>query len=734
MTSHRLYVDVILPLRLKGTLSYYVPDEWISMVYEGSWVIVTLVGRKYLSVVQSVSIHPPDFDPKKIKGIVSVVDLPPVKRDEMNFWRKIADYYMCSVGEVFKAAYSQSFQKQVEKVERSKAKKALASTDSIKKEGEETEKSACRMAETDTEGSSSQDAWLPDLPELSSFQHSALQEIKGYFKKSENVLLNGVTGSGKTEIYMHLAAEALQSGGSVLFMVPEIAISRQLYSRLQKVFGERLLLFHSKQTAVRKKKVFDTLITTDIEQHEGCSRAIATGSDTDNVNTSGSGRPDVKRRDGNKGYIVLGTRSAVFLPFSDLKLVIVDEEHDSSYKQSEPAPRYNGRDAALMLAAGFKANVILGSATPSLESQYNVHTHKLEQVLLSHKYHANIEPQIKIIDTVKARKLHNMKGSFTMELINEMRRTLDRGEQIMVFRSRRAYSPIVQCQQCGAIPKCPHCNVSLSYHKFSNSLECHYCNYKRTFSAICPECNELSIVAKGAGTEKIEEELAEYFRDAVVARFDAETTESKVREQKILKDFAAGRINILVGTQMITKGFDFENLTLAVVINADSLFAVQDFRADERALQLLQQLRGRAGRREKRGTIIIQTAQPERPILQSLLTGINTQESSMKEREMFGYPPFVRLMLITVKDRFEDLAKVSFEVEKAVRECGITDFAGPITPSVEKIGREYIRQFWIKFPRNRQLQSAKQALLSKIELIKVNFKNLPTIIVDVDPL
>ena len=670
MSGYKKYVDVILPLKLRGKISYAVPEPFTTRIKVGSWVMVRLIGRRYLAVVEAISDTPPDIDLNRVKEIESVESLPVVEQNEMDFWRSIAEYYMCSVGEIFKAAYSVAFQKQVEKVRTKKE---------VKKE-----------------------FLVNPLPELSILQQEAYFQIKKCFENNKIVLLNGVTGSGKTEIYIHLAQKVLEERKSVLYMVPEIALSRQLNSRLEDIFGEKLMVYHSKQTSLQKKKVFDALKGT----------------------TSESGyQGDAK--------IILGTRSSVFLPFKELGLVIIDEEHDSSYKQSEPAPRYNGRDAAIILATKRGTKVILGSATPSMESIYNVTIGKYVQVDLCEKYHGVIEPEIEIIDTNKAYRLHNMKGSFSMYLINQIASRLELGEQVMIFRSRRAYSPIVQCSQCGAIPKCPHCNVSLSYHKFNNSLVCHYCNYKVSFTTRCPSCGEPSLESKGAGTERIEEELNELFPNAKIARFDADTTSGKVQEQKILKDFAGGKIDILVGTQMITKGFDFERLSLVAVINADALFSIQDFRADERSGQLLQQLRGRAGRREKEGKMIIQTAQPDHPVLQKIGECSNV---GLKERKTFGYPPYVRMVLIIVKDKYESrLWKLSNDVSSVIKQCGIKDFAGPISPQIDKIQEKFLTQFWIKLPRNRTLYVTKKALYEGIEFIKTQYKFAPEIIIDVDP-
>ena len=668
MANAKIYANVILPLKLRGLMTYSVPDG-MEGAECGVWVEVILAGRRYSGVIRSLSDKAPDLDPAKIRDIQALADLPRIPERDLDFWDALADYYMCSVGEVLKAAYPQAVRKQAEVRSRKRIPEPHPADFSL-------------------------------LPGLSKAQTAAFGQIDAGLRRHKTVLLHGVTGSGKTEIYMHLATPRLSSGSNVLMLVPEIAMSRQLQDRLECVFGDSLIVFHSKLTAPQKKAALLKL---------------------------SSGGP----------HFILGTRSAVFLPVGDISLVIVDEEHDQSYKQEDPAPRYNGRDAALLLASMRGADVLLGSATPSFESIYNVSSGKYVEVDLLEKFHGSLEPEIRIIDTCKARRFKEMNGSFSRELIWEMEKTLGAGEQIMVFRSRRAYSTMVQCDACGDVPRCPHCNVSLSYHKYNNTLSCHYCGYSKPFEPACKACGKGSMALKGSGTEKIEEEVQALFPEAVVERFDAQTTENRAAERDMLSRFASGSTDILVGTQMITKGFDFEKLSLVVVISADSLFAVQDFRADERALQLLRQLRGRAGRRGTPGRMLIQTDQPDHPVLRRLAGGTDEASAvagSLAERRMFSYPPFVRLVVISVKDRSEGrLWHICRDLETAIRECGIKDFTGPVKPSVDRIGDELISQFWLKIPRNRALAATKRMLYEKIGLISLKYRSAPDIVIDVDP-
>ena len=625
MAGEKRYVEVLLPLKLKDALTYRLPAGW--EVAAGTWVQVPLRGHPALGVVLEVRDSAPlGVNLSAIEPVDDVLTAPPASPCELALWCAVADYYLCTPGEVFRAAYNAGLQKLMLNPPKPRTSK--------KKETAKAEN--------------------PEmvLSELSAGQQVALARIREGFAQRKPVLLHGVTGSGKTEVYLHLAAERLQHGRDVLYLVPEIAISQQLQQRLEAVFGDKLLVYHSRTTVPQRFKVIDTL------------------------------RRDPAPR------IVLGTRSAVFLPFRKLGLAVVDEEHDRSYKQDDTAPRYNGRDTALMLASLHKADVLLGSATPSCEALFNVQSGKFSLAELPNRFYGGSAPVIEIIDTAKALRLHNMEGSFSRKLLKEMAAVLDAGKQVLVFRSRRAYAPVVQCEACGEPVKCPHCNVPLSYHRFNNTLSCHYCGYHRPYSLRCPSCDELALVERGSGTEKIEEELQAAFPGRTVARFDADTTQSKTAEQKLIRDFAAGKIDILVGTQMVTKGFDFERLAMTAIVSADSLFAVQDFRSDERALQLLTQLMGRSGRRGEPGHLVIQTFQPDHPVLQRLVAEASEPAKNLlDERKTFNYPPYVRMISITVKDSYEGRVwNVCRLIREAADAVGIRDIAGPTAPAVDMVG------------------------------------------------
>ena len=699
------YVSVILPVKYSGEISYFLPENF--EVFVGSRVRVDFAGKIYTGVVRKIlsqaeiPSHTPDGKEINYKPILAVEELPAVLLQEMELWEKVAQYYMCTIGEVYKAAYPAVQVRQESVKPRKKVEDFLKAV----------------QEEADV-------AQEKNIPQLSGVQQKAFDEIKGSFASAPGkpVLLRGVTGSGKTEIYISLALECLRQGKSVLYMVPEIAISKQLQGRLKKVFGERLLTFHSKQTAAEKARIHKILVHNATHGPEGEAPGNC--------------------REENSAVVVLGTRSSLFLPYSNMGLVIVDEEHDSSYKQTEPAPRYQAKDTAIMLAQIHGCNVLLGSATPSFESEYNCLAKRFALVELKEKFYGGAEPQVEIVDTVYAYKTRQMVGNFSQKLINEIRRTVEQGQQVLVFRNRRSYSPIVECEECGEIPRCPHCNVHLSYHKYNNTLRCHYCEHIAQFTGICKQCGTASFKYKGAGTEKLEEELAAILPQARIARFDADITQSKKAEEQVIKDFAAGDIDILVGTQMISKGFDFEKLKLVAVLQADTILGVQDFRADEKAVQLLSQLMGRTGRRGERGKIIIQTSQKEHPVLVNLAQGQVSADVQLSpltglllgERQQYGFAPYVRMVKIIVKHtdqaRLDEICQAVKRGIEGSPDLQYKELTGPFTPQIDKIRGEWIKCFYIKFARDSRLLRNKELLGRCIAKIKGS----QSIILDVDPL
>ena len=695
------YIQVILPLRLEWEPCYRLPEG--VRVDVGDRVRVRFARQEYVGAVSAVDVQP-QTDENRILPIIGPEEgLPKVLPDEIKFWRAVSDYYLCSIGEVYKAAYPalKIDQEEVEarvkerletRLERLRDKESKARRDDTR----ERYRAEIELVESLLRGEKPARETVPVT--LSPVQETAAAAARKALAAGKTVLLHGVTGSGKTEIYLKLAQETLEQGRSVLYLVPEIALSRQLEDRIAAVFPD-VQVFHSGVTTARRSQVASVVRTSD-------------------------------------KYLVLGTRSALFLPHHNLGLVIVDEEHDTSYKQDAPAPRYNARESAIMLGVIQKAHVILGSATPSLESLYNAETKRFTKVDLKERFHAGEEAEIQLIDTVAERRKRGMTGSFSRKLLHEITKTLDAGEQVLVLRARRSYAPSVQCTECGQIPKCPHCHVPMSLHRGPDRLVCHYCGHTEPYTGHCPSCNG-ELQPLGAGTQKVEEELTALYPDRRIARLDGDTPDTE--EAGIIRRFADGDIDILVGTQIITKGFDFDGLSLVAVLQADSLVGVQDFRADERAFQLLEQFRGRSGRRGKPGKIVIQTREPEHPVY-SRLQGSDGDTDLLAERKLFGYPPYTRLVHITLKDSNEK--RLDF-LSKELRNAVLAAFSdvdtppavvGPYSPAVDRIAGESIRQIRVSFARNKALTSLKQLLNKTLLSFGKERKYTAHITVDVDPI
>ena len=693
------YIQVILPLRLEWEPYYRLPEG--VQVDVGDRVRVLFARKEYVGAVSAVDVQP-RTEENRILPILSVEEgLPKVLPEEIRFWRAVSDYYLCSIGEVYKAAYPalKIGQEEVDarirerletRLERLKDKESKARREDTR----ERYRTEIEVVEALLRGEKA--TAVPTPVTLSPAQETAAAAARQAFADGKTVLLHGVTGSGKTEIYLKLAQETLGKGRSVLFLVPEIALSRQLEDRIAAVFPD-VQVFHSGVSAARRSQVASYV-----------------------------------RKSGQ--YLVLGTRSALFLPHHDLGLIIVDEEHDTSYKQDAPAPRYNARESAIMLGVIQNAHVVLGSATPSLESLYNAEIGRFIKVDLKERFHSGEEAEIRIIDTVAERRKRGMTGSFSRKLIHEITDALDAGGQVLVLRARRSYAPSVQCTECGQIPRCPHCHVPMSLHRNPDRLVCHYCGHTEPYTGHCPSCDGL-LQPLGAGTQKVEEELKTLFPDRRIARLDGDTPDTE--EAGIIRHFAEGDIDMLVGTQIITKGFDFDGLSLVAVLQADSLMGQQDFRADERAFQLLEQFRGRSGRRGKPGKIVIQTREPEHPVY-TRLNGTDDTDL-LAERKLFGYPPFTRLVHISLKDSNEKrLDFLSKELRNALLAAfSATDtppaVVGPYAPAVDRIAGESIRQIRIGFPRNKALTSLKRTLSQAVTDFGKERKYAAHLAVDVDP-
>lgn len=805
----RIFIQVILPLRLEWEPFYYqeielsesagdasglfpvtstgsVTERDKEQVRVGDRVRVNFAGKEYVGVVSMADAGKQAEEMgivDKVKPILGMAEgLEPVTKEEIELWRQIAEYYLCTVGEVYKAAYpAQKVEKEVVqarqealKVEREE-KNRTKIADKIKRLEERAEKKAelaakarksesrerylaekemlegeigllvreltsmvgelCRTTGSVTGYGDSVTYHQDEEPiggsiietsegtekeiSLSAAQEEAYSKIKEIFAKGKPALLHGVTGSGKTEIYLKLAQETLAMGKNVLYLVPEIALSRQLEDRISETFPE-LLVFHSGETMSRKREVA-TVLRHAGEPAEG------------------------------KGYVVLGTRSAIFLPHKNLGLVIVDEEHDTSYKQDSPAPRYNGRETAIMMAKIFGANVILGSATPSLESLYNCSVGRYGLVTLNKRFYDAADSDIEIIDTIAERRKNGMIGNFSRKLIEHIGKCLGEQRQVLILRERRAYSPIVQCQECSDIPKCRCCNVSLSLHRRADGSErlvCHYCGRVYEYTGKCHKCGG-ELKPLGSGTQKIEEEASKLFPNARIARLDSDTAQSRKYETDTIRKFSNGEIDILIGTRMVAKGFDFSGLSLVAVLQADSILGQEDYRADERGLQLLEQFRGRCGRRGEKGLFVIQTSQPEHPVYQSIdgkLDENGTMARFLGERKLFGYPPYSRVIGVVIKDynqaRVDLLSRDLGEYLRGALAVKVSfapgvqngpNVIGPYSPAIDKISNQNIRQIRVLLPKDRSLARNKETLAAAVERFEKEKKYSGHIALDVDP-
>ncbi len=539
------------------------------------------------------------------------------------------------------------------------------------------------------------------LPVLSEAQQNALVDIEKAWEVNKPVLLYGVTSSGKTEIYFQLISKVITQGKQALVLLPEIALTGQLVKRFQKVFGNKVGVYHSRIHAGQRVEIWRDVLHN------------------------------------NRFQVIIGPRSAIFLPYKSLGCIIVDEEHDRSYKQQDPAPRYNARDAAVVLAAMYKANLLMGSATPALESIANVKAKKYEMVKLTERFGSFSKPEIEIVDYAKWWRRHKVKAHLAPPLYDAIEQALEQKKQVILFQNRRGFSPYLQCFDCGNIPGCPHCDVRLTYHKRSNTLVCHYCGYKETNHGKCRECGSTGMRTMGFGTEKIEEELSVIFPNARISRFDQDATRKKNSHEIIIRKFEEGEIDILVGTQMVTKGLDFKNVSLVGVLNADNLFSFPDFRSFERSMQLLVQVAGRAGRHGNNGKVIIQTSQPEHAVIRYLQeSNLNAfTEAELKERLQFGYPPFSRIIHITIKHKKPDVCnRAARLLAQQCREIQGAQVLGPQAPVISRIQQYFIMEVFIKMERTQKTLAIKDAVSKVIDEVKQT-QGLKSVIInpDMDP-
>lgn len=733
------FADLILPVAVGDLYTYSIPQEMQSKIFIGMRCTVSFGPRKtYVGLIR----HLHDEEPKdyKVKPIKELIDERPLyseKQLAFNDW--ISQYYMCTYGDVFKAAlpasmrgeeetYKPKLEKCVRLAKEFSEEELAQTSDKLSlgrakaqeklflcylnlsqicfeekpKEVKQSEllrvanvspaalKSLCdkKILQVYTEEVSripKFEAETQALYKLSETQEEAYKSIKNQFQEKDTVLLYGVTSSGKTEVYTHLINDTLKQGKQVLYLLPEIALTSQLTVRLQSFFGKDLTVYHSKFSNQERVEVWK------------------------------------KMQSDNPYPIVLGARSSIFLPFNNLGLIIIDEEHETSYKQQSPAPRYHARDAALVLAKRLGAKCLLGSATPSIESAHNSQTGKYGMVKLEKRY-SNVElPEIILADTLEARKKNSMKASFTPLLYTSIKESLEKGKQILLFQNRRGYASFVKCDSCGEPVKCKHCDISLTYHKFSNKLICHHCGFTQDMAHQCPNCdsNELSI--HGLGTEKIEEQVAKLFPKSVCKRMDLDTAGTKNKIDSIISDFQDHKIDILIGTQMISKGLDFDNVSVVGVMNADSIINFPDFRAYERAYQLLAQVSGRAGRRGERGKVIIQTSEVENPIFSYV---VNNDFNRMyyyqiKERKEFVYPPFYRMIEIIVSSKNESSSNSAAKtLAIQLKQLFGIRISGPFDPLLHKVNNKYYKHIILKIEPQASISKAKKILLETVNNLK----------------
>ncbi len=513
---------------------------------------------------------------------------------------------------------------------------------------------------------------------LNTYQEEAFKAIKENFKENKTTLLHGVTSSGKTEVYVKLIADVIKTGKQALYLLPEIALTTQLIVRLQDYFGEQVAVYHSKYSIQERVEVWNNVLSNKL-----------------------------------KAQIVIGARSSLFLPFSNLGLIIVDEEHESSFKQYDPAPRYHARDAAIVLANLHKSNILLGSATPSVESFYNVKIGKYGYASIKRRYGNVLMPTIELVDIKEQHRKKRMQGHFSERLLEEIREALSIGEQVILFQNRRGYAPIVECTTCGHVTQCPNCDVSLTYHEHRKKLRCHYCSYQMAIQQSCLACGNATLDTKGFGTEQIEKELNELFPDNNIGRMDLDTTRGKYGYEKLINAFEKQELDILVGTQMLTKGLDFRNVSLVGVMNADTLLNFPDFRAHEKTFQLLTQVAGRAGRTNKRGKVLIQSFNPYHQILKQVSTGdfATMFKEQIYDREQYKYPPANRIVKITFKHKdYNKINEASFWFAKSLKNVFGENVLGPEQPPVARVRNQYIRNIIVKIPKQQHLLKTKNSI------------------------
>ncbi len=749
------YADVILPVPLSGLFTYSVPEGMAVSV--GMRVLVTFGrSKKYMGIVASLHNNKPEG--YEVKPITQVMDAEPIVTDnQLKLWQWIADYYMSPIGEVYKAALpsglkaedgyrpktelyiqltpkfrnERSLHVAIDMLQRApKQMKAfldyleLSGWDRLDEPDAQTELTRDELL---NEGHTLQtitalvqrglletydkevgrlnyggDPHPENIKPLSQPQQEAFNQIQFSFLKKNVTLLHGVTSSGKTEIYIHMIQQALDRHQQVLYLLPEIALTVQMMQRLQRVFGNRLGIYHSKYSDAERVEIWQ------------------------------------KQLSGHPYDVILGARSAVLLPFQNLGLIIIDEEHVTSYKQQDPAPRYHARSAAIMLAQMYGAKTLLGTATPSLETYHNAKTGKYGLVELFQRYKGIELPEIQVVDIKDLQHRKMMNGLFSPLLLNKVREALERGEQAIIFQNRRGYAPMIECKQCGWVPHCQHCDVSLTLHRNMNQLTCHYCGFTYQVPTECPACGCRELQTKGYGTEKIEDQVRDIFPEAHIARMDLDTTRTRNAYERIISDFSSGKTNLLIGTQMISKGLDFDKVSVVGILNADNLLNYPDFRAYEHAYMMMAQVSGRAGRKGKQGLVILQTKSPNIPLIQQVVHNDYTgfYRTMIAERQQFNYPPYYRLIYVYLKHRTDAVVETAgIEMASRLRQWFAARVIGPDKPSISKVKSLSIRKVILKLELGINMPEVRKYLaLAQQQMLQDKRYSSLQIYYDVDPL
>ena len=751
-----------MPLPLEGTFTYSVPQDLEDKIKVGMRVVVPCGQKKtYTALCVEVTDKKPNIGVKNIKCIYSVLDdMPMLLPQQLKLWQWMADYYMCPLGDIYKAALPAGLKAEdgyrpktetyvgltekfhdemalniaLDMVSRyEKQQKALAGylelshwaeisgtaiPDDIK---EITQTELCNVTHCTTPTVKSlvkrgileiyqkevrrlntDGEFTPQNAKLlNEAQQEAYNQVLMQFMKKNVVLLHGVTSSGKTEIYIHLILKALQDQKQVLFLLPEIALTVQIMERLQRVFGSRLGIYHSKYSDAERVEIWK-------KQVSACPYDI-----------------------------IIGARSAALLPFKNLGLVIIDEEHETSYKQQDPAPRYHARSAAIMLASMYGAKTLLGSATPCMETYTNAKNGKFGYVRLDKRYKDIALPKIEVVDVKDMTRRKMMKGPFSPRLLEAIQESLDNNKQVILFQNRRGFVPIVECQDCGWIPKCEHCDVSLTMHKNINLLTCHYCGYTYAIPKVCPKCGGIHLRGRGFGTEKIEDQIMELFPEAKVARMDLDTTRTKNAYARIIEDFAYGKTNVLIGTQMITKGLDFDRVQLVGILDADSMLNYPDFRAYEHSYMMLQQVSGRAGRKGKQGLVILQTKSADLPVIEQVAANDSKTfyEDLDEERRLFNYPPYTRLIYVYLKHQHDNMVEsAALMLGSILRGWFGERILGPDKPAVARVKSMCIRKIMIKMENGIDQKKVREYLrMAQKQILQDKQYAALQIFYDVDP-